>query len=148
MSIERWQPFNELRRMHDEMDRMFESFLQPSMAPSALVTMTMPLVDVFEQDRNIIVKAEVPGLNKDNIEVMATEDSITMKGEFKQEEEVKEQGFIRQERRMGNFFRTIPLSNKIKSDQVKAVFKDGVLTITAPMEEEANTKETKVNIES
>jgi HSP20 family protein len=132
--------------MHDEMDRMFDSLLQPTMMPTT--SLLTPLIDVFEKDNNMIVKAEVPGLSKSDLEVTATSDSICLSGEFKTEEETKGKGFIHQERHMGCFSRTIPMPNKIKSDQVKASFKDGVLTITAPIVGEIKPKETKVNIET
>lgn len=148
MSLERWQPMSELRRLHDEMDRMFENFFQPSVMPVMATSMMVPSVDVFEQDNNVMINAEVPGLKKENLDVTATEDAIVLKGEFKQEEEQKEKGFIRQERRMGKFERTIAMPRAIKPDQVKASFKDGVLTVTAPLSEEAKPSETKVNIES
>lgn len=148
MSLARWQPYNELRRMQSDMDRMFENFFQPSIAPTVQAGMTIPLVDVFEQDNEIIVKAEVPGLNKENLQVTATNDSITLKGEFQKEEQSKEKGYIWQERRSGSFFRSIPMPNMIKADQVKANFKDGVLTIDAPLAEESKANEICVNIES
>ena len=144
MSLMRWEPFQELRRMHDEMDRMFEGMM-PSQ-PSVMVM--APAIDVFEQDGNLVVRADVPGLKKDDIEVTATEDSVSIKGEFKKEEKVEEQGFYRQERRYGRFFRTIPMPTAINPDQVKAGFKEGVLEIIAPKAEAEKAKEKKVPIEA
>lgn len=130
--------------MHDEMDRMFEGMM-PSQ-PSVMVM--APAIDVFEQDGNLVVRADVPGLKKDDIEVTATEDSVSIKGEFKKEEKVEEQGFYRQERRYGRFFRTIPMPTAINPDQVKAGFKEGVLEIIAPKAEAEKAKEKKVPIEA
>ncbi|MCL6630678.1 MAG: Hsp20/alpha crystallin family protein, partial [Armatimonadetes bacterium] len=96
----------------------------------------------------VVVKAELPGLKKEDIEITATEDSISLRGEFKREEEVKKEGFYRRERREGKFYRTIPMPAPIKPDQVKASFKDGILEITAPEVEEAKPKERKVPIEA
>ena len=147
MSIARWEPFSEIRRMHDDMDRLMERFWPSTMiAPWGMEAM-VPCVDVFEKDGNIVVKAELPGLNKEDLEITATEDSISLKGEFKKEEETREEGYYRQERRIGRFFRTIPMPEAIKPDQVKASFKEGVLEITAQRSEAAKPKEMKVPIE-
>lgn len=147
MSLARWEPFTELRRMREDMDRLFGS-LMPSSALVEMPASMMPAVDVYEKDNNIIVKANLPGLKKEDLNVTATEDSITLSGEFKQEEEVKEEGVYRRERRMGKFYRTLPMPTAIKPDEVKANFKDGVLEITAPKAEEAIAKERKVPIEA
>ena len=131
--------------MREEMDRMFESVMpmQP-WTPG----MMAPEVDVFEKDGNIVVKANVPGLRKEDIEITATEDSISIKGEFKKEEKVEEEGFYRQERQFGRFFRTIPMPTAINPDQVKAAFKEGVIEINAPKAEAEKAKEKKVPIEA
>lgn len=149
MSLTRWEPVSELRRLHEDMDRLMESFMRPLAAPLwPIMEVAAPPVDVYEKDGKVIVKAELPGLKKDDIEITATEDSISLRGEFKREEEVKKEGFFRCERREGKFFRTIPMPAAIKPDQVKATFKDGILEITAPEVEEARSKERKVPIEA
>jgi len=149
MSLMRWEPMTEIRRLQEDMDRLLERFMKP------FSTLTWPVseaagppVDVYEKDGNVVVKAELPGLKKEDIEVTATEDSISLRGEFKREEEVKKEGFYRRERREGKFYRTIPMPAPIKPDQVKASFKDGILEITAPEVEEAKPKERKVPIEA
>jgi HSP20 family protein len=149
MSLIRWEPMTELRRLQEEMDRLFESFMRPFSSFAWPVREAVaPPVDVYEKDGNVIVKAELPGLKKEDIEITATEDSISLRGEFKREEEVKKEGFYRHERREGKFYRTIPMPVPIKPDEVKATFKDGVLEITAPEVEEARPKERKVPIEA
>lgn len=148
MGLARWEPFSELRRMRDDMDRLFQTFWQAPAQVAEAPSMAMPAIDVFEKDNNVMLKAELPGLNKDDIEITATDESITLRGEFKQEQEVTEQGYIRRERRVGRFFRTIPMPAAIQPDQVKATFKDGVLEITAPRSAQAKEKETKVQIET
>ena len=147
MSLARWQPFSELRRMRDDMDRLFESMSVPSMLAPMEMTRPLPAVDVFERDNNVIVRAEAPGLSKDNLEVTATEDAISLKGEFKHEEEVKEENYVRREMRSGRFFRTVPMPTAIKPDEVKASFHDGILEITAPKAEQVQAKEKKVEIQ-
>jgi HSP20 family protein len=132
--------------MQDDMERMISN-VWPGTAPG-VSEWTMPLVDVFEIDNNVVLKAEIPGLKKEDIEVTATEDSISLKGEFKKEENINQQGYVRRERREGRFFRTVPMPDPINPDQVKATFTNGVLEITAPLAEGAKAKETRVPIES
>jgi HSP20 family protein len=102
----------------------------------------------MEKDNEVVLKAELPGLKAEDIQITATDESISLRGEFQKEEESKEGGFVRRERRAGQFFRTIPMPAAIKPDQVKASFKNGLLEIDAPKAEEARSKEIKVNVES
>ena len=149
MALARWEPMFELRRVQDDLDRLMDNLIRPftgSFWPFGEVA--TPPVDVYEKDGNVIVKAELPGLKVDDINITATEDSISLKGEFKRDEETKREGFYRRERREGKFYRTIPMPVAIKPDKVKAKFKDGVLEITAPEVEGTKPKECKVPIES
>jgi len=148
MSLARWDPFTEMRRMREEIDRLFEGFWRPPMLMPWVTEGISPAVDVYERDNNVVIKAEAPGLKKEDIEVTATEDSISLRGEFKHEEEVKEEGFYRHERRAGKFYRTIPMPTAIKPNEVKAGFREGLLEITAPKAEEVKAKEMKVPIEA
>lgn len=147
MSLARWEPFSELRRMREDMDRLFQTMSVPGMIAPVEIMRAFPAVDVFEKDNQVIVKAEAPGLKKDDIEVTATEDAISLKGEFKREEETKEEGYFRREMRSGRFYRTIPMPSAIKPDDVKASFHDGILEITAPKAEQIEAKEKKIEIQ-
>ncbi len=107
----------------------------------------MPTVDLFEEKEDVVVKAEIPGMDKDNIEVNLTDHTLTIKGEKKKEEEVKEENYYRSERSYGSFFRTIELPKDVHTDKVKATFKNGVLEVRMPKTEEAKAKEIKVKVE-
>ena len=107
----------------------------------------MPSVDIFEKDDKFVVKAELPGMEKDNIEVNLTDHTLTIKGEKKKAEEVKEENYYRSERSYGSFMRTIELPREVHADKVKATFKNGVLEIRVPKTEEAKAKEIKVKVE-
>jgi HSP20 family protein len=131
--------------MREDMDRLFSSFTQPR---EALAEVMLPAVDVIEKENEVVLKAELPGLKAEDIQITAMDDSISLKGEFKEEEETKEGGFVRRERRAGQFFRTIAMPTTIKPDQVKASFRNGLLEIDAPKTGEAKAKEIRVNIES
>ncbi len=94
-----------------------------------------------------MVKAELPGMDKDNIEVNLTDHTLTIKGEKKKEEEIKEKDYYRAERSYGSFFRTVELPKEVHSDKVKAHFKNGILEVRLPKTEEAKAKEVKVKVD-
>ena len=109
--------------------------------------MNAPVVDVFEEKDDIVVKAELPGMDKDNIEVNLTDHTLTIRGEKKKEEEVKEENYYRAERSYGSFLRTIDLPAEVRGDKVTASFKNGVLEVRMPKTEQANAKEVKVKVD-
>jgi len=108
---------------------------------------TTPTVDLYEEKDDIVVKAELPGMEKDNIEVNLSDDRLTIRGEKKKEEEIKKENYYRSERSYGSFIRTLELPTEVQADKVKANFKNGVLEIRLPKTEESKKKETKVKID-
>jgi len=143
-------PFLDLRR---EMDRMFERFgrwagLEPfeeTLFPSATFA---PAVDVSETDDQVRVTAELPGLEKDNVQVSLEGDSLVLSGEKKGEEERRDGGYYRAERYYGSFSRRIPLPCDVNFDKAEATFKNGVLAVTLPKTEEAKRKHKRIEIKS
>ena len=133
------------------MDRMMEDFFGRRMRPwwsrADEMEVKPPMVDVFEEKDDIVVKAELPGIEKDNIQVNLTDHTLTIKGEKKKEEEVKEENYYRAERSYGSFLRTLDLPRDVRADQVKASFKNGILEVRMPKTEEAKAKEIKVKVE-
>jgi len=151
MEVMRWDPFRELERMREEFDRWFERLFSEVLpvrrrVPKAEEVTLAPCVDVYETEREVVVKAELPGLTKEDVEVQATEDSVTIRGEFKRDEEVSEEGYYRRERRFGRFERSIPLPAEVKPDEAKAKFQNGVLEIRLPKVKEA-PKAKRIEIE-
>jgi len=137
----------ELARMRKEMDRLFENFFSTRPRRTGLLEGTwQPSVDVSETDDEIIVKAELPGLTHDDINISLTDNVLTIKGEKKQEKEDKGENYHRVERSYGNFQRTFTLPSSVQSENTKATFKDGILTINIPKTEEAKPKEIKINV--
>jgi HSP20 family protein len=104
-------------------------------------------VDLFEDKNDIVIKAELPGMEKENVEVKLTDHMLTIQGEKKKEEEVKEENYYRSERSYGSFVRTLELPADVHADKVKASFKNGILEVRLPKTEEAKTKEIKVKVE-
>jgi len=142
-----WRPFRELTTLRDEMDKMWNRFLGewPSMEP--FKGEWMPSLDVSETKDNIVVKAEVPGMDAKDIDISLANDILTVKGEKKQEKEEKEENYHRVERSYGAFSRSVRLPKDVQSNKIKASYKDGVLKITLPKSEEAKKKEVKIKVE-
>lgn len=137
---EEYHPFSLLRQ---EIDSLFENFFRGfDIEPFKRFGSFSPSIDVKESEKDISVTAELPGMDEKDIDVSLTRDSITIKGEKKEEKEEKRKDYYRMERSFGSFSRTIPLHAEIDMDKVKAEFKKGVLTVTLPKTAKA-IKETK-----
>lgn len=107
----------------------------------------MPDIDMYESNGDIVLKAELPGMKKEDIEITLTDGMITISGEKKKDEEVKRKDFYKLERSYGSFCRSFSLPTEVKSEMVKSTFKDGVLEVHLPKSEEAKSKEVKVKID-
>jgi len=149
-----WRPFMDLTRRESEMDRMMEDFFGRSMRPwwparwlRGDGEITAPVVDVYEEKDEVVVKAELPGLDKKDIEVNISDSELILKGEKKKEEKIDEENYYRCERSYGAFLRSVELPTDVQADKVKASFKNGILEIRLPKTEEAKTKEIKVKID-
>ena len=136
-------PFSLMRRFSEEMDRLFGDFgFGGSLATGVgrefgrlanlEGAMWLPQVEAFEREGNLIVRADLPGLTKDDINVDITDDAIKIRGERRQEKEENEAGYYRSERSYGSFYREIPLPGGVNADEAKASFSNGVLEITMP----------------
>ena len=150
-----WRPFTEMARWERDMEDMFEDFfgrrLRPIMderwwAPK-MVSVASPAVDLYEEKDEIVAKVELPGMSKEDIQVDITDHHLTIKGEKKKEEEVKEKNYYRSERSYGSFSRSMELPAEVQMDKARASFKNGVLEVHLPKTEEAKKKETKVKVE-
>lgn len=150
-----WRPFTGLTRWEREMDRMMEDFFGRSMRPwwpqrwlaggdSEIIT---PVVDIYEEKDDIVVKAELPGMDKDDIEVNISDSELTLKGEKKKEEKIEEENYYRSERSYGAFVRSVELPTDVQADKITASFKNGVLEVRLPKTQEAKAKEIKVKID-
>ncbi|MDO8444510.1 MAG: Hsp20/alpha crystallin family protein [Deltaproteobacteria bacterium] len=149
MALVRWDPFRDIITLRERMDRMFEDSLSRFRIPeeATMPTFWSPSVDIYETDENIVLKAELPGVDKKEVSVEVKDNTLILKGERKREKEVKEENYHRVERSFGTFMRSFSLPVTVKQDQVKAKFKDGVLEVTLPKAEEAKHKQVKVEVE-
>jgi HSP20 family protein len=136
-----WAPFGGLSRLRDEMDRLFEAPFGGWLAPAApLFEGWIPAVDVREDKDNVIVKAELPGMKKPDIQVSVSGNTLNIEGERQEETEYEKAESYRRERYFGRFQRSIPLPAPVEDKKIHAEYKDGVLTVTCPKTEEAKRK--------
>lgn len=144
MAIVRWRPAGDLLGIRDEMNRLFDDFfgsLSERSGETAAEGMWMPAVDISETEHDLVVTAELPGVKKDDVKLSVQDNTLTIKGEKKQEKETKEENYHRVERTYGAFQRTFTLPAFVNSSKIKASFKDGVLKVRLPKREEAKAKE-------
>jgi HSP20 family protein len=145
MALVKWEPFEGLSSLRREMDRLFENFFEGG----PLRTwggMEVPAVEVSDTAENVVVKAQIPGMNKDDVQVTVTDDALILKGERKEEEKKEDKNYYRQEFHYGAFSRTVPLPTAVQGDKASAQLKDGVLEITIPKSEKAKTKAIPIKV--
>ncbi|HLF17757.1 MAG TPA: Hsp20/alpha crystallin family protein [Candidatus Omnitrophota bacterium] len=138
--------FQDIEDIQREMNRLFDFSLHRPLKAGNGGKLWAPAVDVVDEKDVIKVKADLPGLKKEEIEVTVDNDTLCIKGEKKQEKEIKEKDYIRSERYYGSFNRSFTLPASVDPQKVNASYKDGVLEITLPKKEEAKKKEVKVEI--
>ncbi len=139
-----WDPFWSLRDIQGEVNRLFPDFSGDDTETG--VAKLTPAVDLVDTKDDVIVKVELPGIKKEDVDITLHDDLLTIKGEKKAEKEEKEGSRYYFERRYGSFARTITLPVNVKSDEIKAKFTDGVLEVTLPKAEEEKSKEIKVTV--
>jgi len=143
--ISPWKPF-EFEKMRKEMDRLWDSFLEGRPGRRAHEEWA-PALDFSETKSDLVVKAELPGIDPKDIDISINEGVLTIRGEKRQEKEEKEEGFHFVERSYGSFARSIRLPGEVQSDKINASYKNGVLKITLPKSEAAKKKEIKIKVE-
>jgi HSP20 family protein len=132
-NLTRWEPVREMMTLREAMDRLFDdAFTRPiSLSGGSVV----PAIDLYQNDDEVVVKAALPGLKSDDVQISITADVLTLRGEFKQESEKKETTYHIREQRYGSFERAIMLPTDVQSDKAKADFENGILTVTLPKAE-------------
>ena len=142
-NLTRWEPLREMMTLRQAMDRLFEdSFVRPVGLSS--VSAADVAIDLKETDTDVVVKAELPGVEPDEVDVSIMEGVLVIKGEHKEEKEEKEANYYSRELRYGSFSRSINLPAAINAEKAEAVFENGILTLTLPKTEEAKPKQIKV----
>ena len=151
-------PFALMRQMMDDMDQLFGSWQAPRgqelqrdnqrgvQQPATLRNLWAPQVEVFERGQNIVVRAELPGLNKDDVDVEVEDDALVIRGERHNDVEEEQEGYYRSERSYGSFYRAIPLPDGIDPNACNATFKDGVLEVTLQKPTQQVSRARKINV--
>lgn len=148
MTLQRWDPFRELRSVEDTMDRMWRDFFRPRVTARIMGDggeMAFP-VDVYQTQDHYVIRASLPGVKPDNVEISMTGSHLTLKGHTEQEREVNEEQYLLRERRSGQFSRSFQLPEGVDPDKAEASFEHGELTIRVPKREELKPRTLKVNV--
>lgn len=145
--MQRWDPITELRRMEDTMNRLWRGFStgDPSHEGAGAMAWLLPL-DVAEEKDRIVVKASLPGVNPEHIDVSIEDGVLTIKGETKEEREEKGVNYLLRERRAGSYHRAIRLPDSTDADKAHSTYEHGVLTVTLPKTEAKRPKQLKVHV--
>lgn len=150
MAIVRWEPFRDLLGIQDRMNRLFDEAFRGAGRTSAEEDWTLgswaPACDIYEQDGNIVLKAELPGVEPKDVDVRVENNVLTLRGERRFDNEVKKESYHRVERAYGSFSRSFTLPSVVDTDKIKADYRDGVLRVTLPKREEAKPKQISISV--
>lgn len=141
--LTRWEPMG-ATSLRQAMDRLFEDSFVRSSGLFPALRQDIPAVDMYQTDKEVVVKASLPGMKGEDVDISVTGDVLTIKGEHKDEQEVNEENYFRKEMRYGSFIRSLEIPVPVKVDKAEAVFEDGVLTLTMPKSEAVQPKSIKV----
>ena len=144
-----FKPFGELERMRNEVDRLWDTFFEgkPRRRKGGEDGEWFPSLDVLETKSDLVVQAELPGMDPKDIDISLSDGTLIIKGERKQEKEEKEKDYHLIERSYGTFARMVRLPKEVKRDKISASYKDGILKVILPKSNQAMTKEVKIKVE-
>ncbi|HOJ39849.1 MAG TPA: Hsp20/alpha crystallin family protein [bacterium] len=137
-------PFREIMDVRDSFDRFIDNFLGRNLGWD--LAEWHPAVDIYEDDDNIVLRASIPGVKKEDIKITLTGDTVTLSGKTEEAKEVKRDNYYRKEIRTGGFTRSFALPCPVDRAKVSAVYKDGILEVTLPKAEEAKAKEVQIAV--
>lgn len=146
MNVIRWDPFDDLASLRESMDKLFEEFTTRRPRAAGPMMVWPPAVEVYESDGDIVVKAELPGIDPKLVEIQVADDTLTIKAEAKAEQENKGRNYYIRELRYGSFVRSLTLPSSAQGDMAKASYKNGILEIHIPKSERAKPKTVKVDV--
>ena len=145
-TISRFELFR-TNSLQEQIGRLFNEAFEPTSDESS-ITAWAPAVDIFETGHELVVKADLPDIKAEELDIRVENNILTIRGERKFEKKVNENNYLRVERSYGSFSRSFSLANTVNSEAIKAEYKNGVLTLTIPKREEAKPKQIKVNVEA
>jgi HSP20 family protein len=144
-SITRWDPFHTLSGLQEQVNRLFETSFQGRADNSALTTWA-PAVDIYEAANELVLKADLPDINEKDLDIRIENNVLTIHGERKFEQQVKEENYLRVERAYGTFSRSFDLPSTINTEAIQAEYKNGVLMVQLPKHAEAKPKQVKIKV--
>lgn len=146
MAMVRFDPFRDLAVLQDRMNRLFNDVVRRDDDVLATRGAWVPPVDVYEHNGELVVKAELPDMKREDIDVTVENSTLTLRGERRMEEEIKQENYHRIERAYGSFSRAFTLPSTVDPSKISAEYKNGVLTVRLPLREEARPRSIKVNV--
>src|SRR5580698_7420333 len=144
-TLNRWEPFRGAATLQQQLNRLFGNVLERSAEESNL-TAWAPAVDIYENEHELVVKADLPDVDPKDLDIRVENNILTIRGERKFEKQVNDSNYLRIERSYGSFARSFQLANTVNSEAIKADYQNGVLTLHIPKREEAKPKQIKVNV--
>ncbi len=139
-NLSRWEPTREMMTLREAMDRLFDDAFTRPLSVRDGWSMSSPAIDMYQTDDELVVRASIPGIKAEEVQINITGDVLTLKGEVKQKEERNDKAWHIREHRFGSFERSVALPTAVKTDKADAVFENGVLTITLPKADEVKPK--------
>ena len=139
-NLTRWEPVREMMTLREAMDRLFDDAFTRPLSGRDGWSMSTPAIDMYQTDNEVVVKASIPGIKAEEVQINITGDVLTLKGESKHEDERNERAWHIREHRFGSFERSVALPTAVKTDQADAVFENGILTITLPKADEVKPR--------
>jgi HSP20 family protein len=146
-TLTQFRPFRGVSTLQDQINRLFEGTFDHSSEEGNLTTWA-PAVDIFETEHNLVVKADLPDVKPEELDIRVENNILTIRGERKFDKKVNENNYLRVERSYGSFSRSFSLSNTVNTESIQAEYKNGVLTLNIPKREEAKPKQIKVHVEA
>ena len=139
-NLTRWEPVREMMTLREAMDRLFDDAFTSPLSGRDGWSMSTPAIDMYQTDNEVVVRASIPGIKAEEVQINIKGEVLTLKGEVRQEEERKDRAWHIREQRFGSFERSLPLPTAVKTDKAEAMFEDGILTITLPKADEVKPK--------
>ena len=147
--LKRWEPFRDLTRIDGEFDRMWRHMCQPTYVwPRFAGRNARPPIDIYHEGNNLVVRAVLPGVKPEDLEVTVADDTLKIKGETKFEKEIGEDKYLHREHDLGSFRRAVRLPNGLDAKKADASYANGVLTVTVPRTEDSKSQPLKIKVES
>ena len=146
MTLMRWNPIKDIMAIQEEMNKLFDETLDKFSEGAIQERIWEPLVDIYEENDKFVIKAEVPDVDKKDIEITVEDNVLTIKGEKKLEKEEKKENYLRAERFYGSFRRSFTLPTTVDKEKIKAHLDKGVLTIEIPKKEETKPKKIAIDV--